>query len=577
MSLSLADQIRSAVTAPNGGYLLRPWEIDTDFPLPLASNWAVGINTNGFTSAYQRSLFDAGRHFLPWFGMPTPDADNVFPRPDDILFLKFCRDNNLPISLNHGGQWQYMLYKNGSPYRDLTKWPMYNNPCQVYEASPGVFATYGKLSPLAAEFDAKSTPLGGDLTPFRDCGKKWASSVGFAAFRSIYPNPPKVLMLSNNEGVEIDPNNDAPNKTLELNDVRWATKWGTSKDLQFKLDRMDALWTKCYTDNLFAAWRDNMSEPDWKAGSFVRYHKAGFGPWLVGRSGSPVPVFARSGLSTTPNYWDGVCNSFYLWKNFGDDTIDAPQVGLMSQLFARDDNLRMKPQFWGELLVSEEVGSTPDQSDVVSWTTPHRYLGCIQYALWLLRPRVLREYRGSQTSVAQNGDYFTAVLDAIDHVWSNPTLETFWKRGRLVANDAYWQDGKGYDPTKFDFGTPYAKPTLPEEFRGKKRWFRLDVTGPVEYNDDLNRSKWSIKATASPCRIWPMALEMGIAPNREWLVYVYSPQGDVANVKIVIPGFREVSGVTARKEGSWWRFSEAKTDGTPSAPEIWFGKPKYQD
>jgi hypothetical protein len=100
-------------------------------------------------------------------------------------------------------------------------------------------------------------------------------------------------MLSNNEGVEIDPNYDAPNKTLELNDVRWVTKWGAAKDLQFKLDRMDALWTKCYTNTLFAAWRDNMSEPAWKSGSFVRYHKAGFGPWLVGRSGAPVPVFCE--------------------------------------------------------------------------------------------------------------------------------------------------------------------------------------------------------------------------------------------------------------------------------------------
>jgi hypothetical protein len=50
--------------------------------------------------------------------------------------------------------------------------------------------------------------------------------------------------------------------------------------------------------------------------------------------------FAKSGISTTPNYWDGVSNQFYLWKNFPDDTIDAPQVGLMSQLFARDAALK---------------------------------------------------------------------------------------------------------------------------------------------------------------------------------------------------------------------------------------------
>jgi hypothetical protein len=566
----LADQIRDATTAPNGGYLLCPWDSDNDHPLPLASHWAVGVNANGFNPAYQRSLFEAGRHFLPWFGMPTPDADNLFPRPDvDVPFLQFCRDNDLPISVNHGGQWQFMLYKNGSPYRDLTKYPLEQNPCQVYETAPGVYATYGKASPLMAEFTD-------DLTPFRDCGVKWATSSPFAKFRTIYPNPPKVLMISNNEGVEIDPNNDAPNKTLELNDVRWTMKWGTDKNLQFKLNRFDELWRKCYTDNLFSAWRDAMAEPAWKRGLFIRYHKAGFGPWLVGRSSAPLPIFPNCGISSTPHYWDGVSNNYYLWKNFPDDTIDAVQVGLMSQVFARDDNLRMKREFWSELLVSEENGATTsDQKDAATWITPHRYLGCIQFGLWLLRPRVLREYRGAQVSVAQNGDFFTAVLDAVDHVWENPTLETFWKRGRLVANDAYWEGGKGYDPTKFDHGTPYIRPTLPEQFRGKRRWFRLDVTAP--YNDDANRASWSIKTTASPCRIWPMVLEMGTAPHREWLVYIYSPQGDVAGVKVVIPGFREVSGITARKEGSWWRFSETKADGTPSAPEIWFGKPPYSD
>ncbi|MDQ3009407.1 MAG: hypothetical protein M3X11_01685, partial [Acidobacteriota bacterium] len=197
---------------------------------------------------------------------------------------------------------------------------------------------------------------------------------------------------------------------------------------------------------------------------------------------------------------------------------------------------RANPHFWIELSIWD--GHEPAQANdkrkyyerIGQPYTPERYGAMAQFGMWLLRPRVVREFRGYQDTVAQMEPYFLPVIRAVDRVHSNATLREFWRKGELVANRARQH--------------PYQT-RVPPEYQGVDRWFLLDTS--------LDPPRpWEL-GTQLP--VFALALVKGAAGQRQWLIYGHAPAGARKDVQITIPGFRAVT-VSVTVSGSFYLADE---------------------
>jgi len=150
--------------------------------------------------------------------------------------------------------------------------------------------------------------------------------------------------------------------------------------------------------------------------------------------------------------------------------------------------------------------------------------------MWLLRPRCVREFRGWTDTTAKAGPWFDAVIEAVDRVYRDATLERFWRRGELAPNRA-WPH-------------PYQSRPL-RRYASEDRWFALDTS--VDPPHPFSAS------TELP--VWSLALTLGRPPRREWLVYAHAPMGDRHQVEIQIPAYRKVT-VDAPVAGAFYLVHE---------------------
>jgi hypothetical protein len=157
--------------------------------------------------------------------------------------------------------------------------------------------------------------------------------------------------------------------------------------------------------------------------------------------------------------------------------------------------------------------------------TPERFLGWIQFGLWLLRPRAVREFRGSTVPLEPWRPFFVQLLRAVDRVHENESLTEFWRYGRLVPNVAHRH--------------PYQE-DVPGKYRDLHRWYLLDT------NLDPDRP-WTM-TTNIP--VFSLALVLGDAGSRRWLVYAHSPLEDRSSVQITLPDYGPIS-VDVPKSGAF--------------------------
>ncbi|MFT4564273.1 MAG: hypothetical protein ACI9BW_004036, partial [Gammaproteobacteria bacterium] len=144
------------------------------------------------------------------------------------------------------------------------------------------------------------------------------------------------------------------------------------------------------------------------------------------------------------------------------------------------------------------------------------------------------------------GTYFMANVAAVDKVHTNVTLRDFWRTGELVPNRAHQH---------------FYQSNFPAEYEAEDRWFLLDAN----VNDDF---PWEF-TTEIP--VFSLALLKGVAPNREWLVYGHAPLGDIGDVWLTIPEYKDVL-VDIAVGGSYYLVDEATgtiqevTDVSPPPP-----------
>jgi hypothetical protein len=322
-----------------------------------------------------------------------------------------------------------------------------------------------------------------------------------------------VLFISNNEHPRL--------QWTELESSRrYLDRFGPGRDDSFKRQVVGDGFIERYRA-LQAGLRAALPNPTWRERSLCIGYDA-FGPPFIGRwdGWQEYSLIVPGRVDPSPLMWDGGSPSYYTnnWDYSTDYTVNSPQVQWQSGVFMQQEALRLNPGFWFELSVWD--GSAPGEAnDKRQWYaslgqsyTPARYGGYVQFGMWLLRPRAVREFRGWTQLRSNYEPYFLEVVAAVDRVYRDPVLRGFWRQGELVPNRAH--------PHPFREG-------IPAEYQSADRWFMLDTSldPPRPWGPD------------TPLPVFALALTRGTGDAQQWLVYAHSPLGERTGVRLTVPGY----------------------------------------
>jgi hypothetical protein len=335
------------------------------------------------------------------------------------------------------------------------------------------------------------------------------------------------LFVSNNEATRLQWYDVEKSK-------RYVDLYGLGQSDNFKRQVVGNGWIPHYRE-LQGGMRQGLgSQGTWSQNAkFVGYNA--FGTAGIGRTDSwtQYSLYIPGRIDPSPLAWDGTSPSYYLYNptQVNDYWVCSPQIESMNWLFMLQQAYSLNPGFWFEL--STWDGGTQTYGSITSLGqtyTPERYGGYVQFGMWLLRPRVVREYRSYDDTVANAGPYFLAVVQAVDSVHKVPLLRKFWRSGTLVANHA-WQH-------------PYES-NFPAEYQSVDRWFLLDTSLDPKH-------PWSYYDTLP---IYCLAIVLGQAPQREWLVYAYSPVQPRQNVGVTLPDYGQIT-INSTVSGAFYHVVE---------------------
>jgi hypothetical protein len=491
---------------------LRPNQSNGERPLPLAAHWNTGAEGNGFSPAYQMRMIEQGHHLLPWFQMPSIDARDDDPRWIGYYeaAIKQAAQLKLPISFV-GTQWE-------APLTDDEAY--FNLPP---EENPNVIGLDGAPR-------REISPFGADK-PWLEVGQRWTSSPMMKQLQKWYPDPPLALFISNNEQPKLT-------WTRVEEEQRYLMVYGRGLSDNAKRRLVGEGWITRYR-LLRQGMYEGLGKQKWQTNArFIGYDA--FGPSHFGRwpGWMEYSLYRPRQIDPSPLAWDGGSPSFYLfnWMTNTDFTVLSPQVEAMNWVFMQREAYRLNSRFWFE--ISTWDGHEPEMANdkrlsyarMGQFFSPSRYAGMVQFGMWLLRPRVAREFRGWLDTLGASEHYFLPIVEAVDIVHTNPTLREFWRKGQLVANRKHTH--------------PYIF-NIPTEYQNAERWFLLDTSLDP-------RRPWRLD-TQLP--VFALALVKGEAPERRWLLYAHAPSGDRQSVLITIPDYKQVQ-VDVSVGGSFYLIDE---------------------
>ncbi len=459
-----------------------------DHPLPLAASWNGGRMPMGFAPSWQIEQIRRGRYLLPWFELEMPPAAAVrdgFADVADAVYFRpaigYLADNHLPLSFVTT-TWERLL--------------------------PRISAVYAKT-----DAHGNSLPLSpfGPISPWYEAGREWARHPSLRMLERLYPDPPLVLFISDNESAK-----------------EWLPSAAASPQAVARRRAIGNAWIARYRA-MIRGFRDGLEAPGWRAHSLFIGYDAFISP-AMGRWGdwAAYSLYVPGRTEPWPYAWEGASVSYYVhnWAPDSDYTVWSPEIEAMNYVAVLAEVRRTEPDFWFELSTwdGQEPGQPTDKalfySERGQKLTPNRYGGMAQFGMWLLRPRVVREFRNWTDERIRFGPYFDRIMDAVTRVHRDPVLRDFWLHGRLVANPAG--------------GHPYEI-AMPPDLASRPRWFLLDSPANPP-------RPWQL---TTPLTVYSLALVRGQTPHREWLVYGFSPLQRSGVVTVQIPEGPEVRVRTA--------------------------------
>jgi hypothetical protein len=531
-----ATAIREEALRPNGDA--------AGHVLPLFSLWCPGTRVYPEIAhrnpSRQLEWIERGHYVLPTFPFPSSKSSSIpFSEEEGKEqeqqafaedFLEPYRKTaelRLPFVLI-GTQWENLLSK--PPYLNLPE-----------KDNPNVISPDGSVQKRVCPF--------GPVKPWSDVGRLWTDNSRMKQLQEIYPEPPLVVMLSNNE------HGKQWWWELEKN-KRYLQRYGRDKDDDFKRKIVGDGWIDRYRE-LQKGMREGLSNQHWRDNTiFVGY--GGDGAVCMGRWGgwTHYSLHTKDRVSPWPLAWDGCSPSYYQsnWSFSTDYTVFSPQTEFMSAVFQHAEELRLNPKFWFELSVWDGYDGPRQEKNLQAkgqmskrayylaqnqTFSPDRYAGYVRFGMWLVRPRVVREYHWL-VPAEDNQPFLDALMEAVDEVHDVPLLREFWRKGRLVPNRAHEH------PFTVD---------IPEQYKYRDRWFLLDADcNPQEYPLDMF---WRIP-------VWSLALVQGEAPGRQWLVFAQSPLHETKEANVTIPDYEPVK-IMATVGGAFFLVDE-KTGAISSLP-----------
>ena len=518
-------------------------------PLPLTGSW---VSQNMFGPRRMIELIRQGHHVLPTLGGNPAFMANYAYILDNKGFLnkklpayfeqiepvlEYCAEHGLPISLG-GGNWAT------GPARleyDYNRAPEKNR--RTFSPEESVRLMIRKDGEVASGSWKMSSPFGPNER-WAAYGRWWMDNPAMQRVRELYPDPPMVVFLNNNEAGEIGV------KHLDRS-VRFKRQYGEDLSADEKKRILHRAYDEKYEVMLNAA-REALKEPAWKKNAtFVAYNA-----W-------PRSVKGRTEERNHPSEWkrfDGAMPEFYLndWQIYRgktDYSIWSPQTEALRIQSSQAVIFSLAPDYYFASIAWDGGQPVTRRSSVNCLATGMygsgavqrwdfaRYEGMVQFGLWAMRPRVMREFRWP---VHQHHAYdegtFNAVVRAVDRPWNNETLRKFWRFGELVKSEQF-------EPPK----TQVAK-----ELRF---YSRVQPLLPVDANPPRESWPriWELKAgkrQPPKLRVLALALKLGKAPERRWLIYAHAPLGAVADAKVTLPDHGKVELPNVAKSGSFFVVDE---------------------
>ncbi|MDF1884370.1 hypothetical protein JHD49_10495, partial [Sulfurimonas sp. SAG-AH-194-C21] len=355
----------------------------------------------------------------------------------------------------------------------------------------------------------KLSPFGPDVL-WSEVGNKWSSSPLMAQIQEWYPNPPLVLFVSRDEAAK-----------LSWSDVesssRYKQAYPTPQSDAFKRTIIGGKWIEKYR-LLKEGFKQGFVKTAWKSNvKFISHNKLpdNFGKVNNWQDNATTTIQYMNVWPLTSN---AITVDFNLENLKSALTANSPQVLANNLPFMLNEAKAFKPDFAYQLSINDNEKTN---------TLP-AYRGFTQFALWFLRPSTIRQ-ASTFTDQTMLSPLFQEVVDSVELIHYNSVLADFWRNASLVNN-----------------GKSNFNKNIPAQYVNAPRWFLLDVdTNPLR--------QW---ATTDEVAVWAFALVKGKAPNREWLVYVQSPQGDMNDVTVTVPGYKDIL-VNSSVMGSFYVLRES--------------------
>jgi len=506
-----------------------------EHPLPLATNYNTGQTGAGFTPQWQMEMIEKGHHLLLTFGGCRLDAKYTeHAKKYHEAALTGAAKKKIPISFACP-DFEAALYRDET-YRKLPP-----------EDSPLVVGLDGKILDFAVSYPpgkyAGVSPFG-VVNWWKHMGRRYTDNELMHKLQEIYPDPPYVVFVSNNEARKL-------NWSRVEESLRYMEKHGAGKPDVFKqkvtgdgyIERYRAL-IEGFREGL-RQWKDRAVIGAYGGAPLKRMGRTE--DWQAWRP--PVP----GRIAIEPYFWEAVSPSQYIttWNNNSDFTVYGPQTAAMNLVVQKQLFEKVNPKLFWEVSVWD-AAFRPSPRAVekpIKWRQEgqsfpwERYAGFVKWMMWIPRARAVRDFRWWHEPREASGRFpgalnsFGQVIAAVDEVHQFPVLAKFWRQGQLVPNTAHEH--------------PYRH-NLPEEVKGYARWFQLDCDANPPW-------PWGID---TPVEAWSFAYVIGKAPEREWMVFAQAPKSARSNVTVEVPGYGLIN-VTATQSGSYYHLIEKAKSVTP--------------
>jgi hypothetical protein len=458
----------------------------------------------------------AGHHWLLtfWWGdfRAWSDEAEAYYRPA----IDEARRRGIPIAVL-STQWERILYED-------PRWkrlPLEDSPLE-FDLSMRRLDT---LSPFGA------------IAPWREAGEAWARAPILRRLQELYPDPPYVVLLSNNEA----------KKTKQhqvLNSIRYRRAYGDGRSAEERrrsignglIERQSAMVDGLRTN--LGAWKDEAIIAGW-GGANSNLGRRG---WL----GETNPNFGWTvpgRLNIAPFIWDGIAAKYYVdsavRRTADDHSLFSPTVQIMNMALDLDFACRTRGDFYWEITTWFDHKFLRSLRSIPAEDVTARYGGFVRFGMWIARPRAVRHFSLRDEGLDRIGHLLTELMAAVDEVHADPVLRSFWQTAELVPNEARKH------PSRHDIPPEYAK--FP-------RWYALDT------NLDPKRP-WNID-TELP--VWALAMVQGEEGSRRWLVFAQAPLGDQPRVVVTVPSRGPVT-VRATPRGCYFVVDESSGTTTSLA------------